>query len=189
LRTDPSAFSTIRAPARVRRMADSHTPSTDIEPLRPGPAELPHRFFVGRRRGGIIAAGTLWHVDHAHPARSIFGMAPDDHSYAPPARRQVRRLRHHHRYLGLPARLHQHLWRSTSSVSTQSASAGCAARCATINTAGCRSARKVGPLTPSGIHHPDRADEAAASEPGPRAPAVRRDSWPDALDIVAEQYY
>src|SRR3981189_3194590 len=26
------------------------------------------------------------HVDHAHPAEVFFGMAPDDHSYAPPAR-------------------------------------------------------------------------------------------------------
>ena len=31
---------------RVRRMAFAHRPA-DVEPLRPGPAELPHRFFVG----------------------------------------------------------------------------------------------------------------------------------------------
>ena len=82
------------------------------------------------------------------------GHVPRRSCLRPADARQVGRLRRHHRSLGLPARLHQHLRARCRAAGCQDASAGCAARCATTTPPGviCEKVARYAER----IHHPDR---------------------------------
>ena len=114
-------------------------------------------------------------------------MSPDDHAYCPRrARAKKPEVRRHHRSLGLPARLHQHLRAGGRAAGRQAHRPG--ARLERNGYTAGVICEKVARYAER-IHHPDRLMQPLRRDRPQGLAAVRaRSRWDDALDIVAEQF-
>src|SRR5882762_3445549 len=173
---------------RLMRMALAHGPA-DVETLWPGPAELPHRLFVGNTAGDHDG-GTLWQVDHPLPAEVFCIMAPDDHSYAPATRGPEKRDKPAESGVTIVPSVCPHDCTRTCALDVERLDAKRIGRVRgsmrNDYTAGviCEKVARYAER----VHHPDRLMKPLRRV-GPKGSRQFAEiSWADALDIVAEQF-